>query len=82
MIGAFWRSLKHQWLYLNSLDSIERLRALVEFHVEQHNTQMPRAAFSGQTPEGTYFGIAVTLPAKGCRGDLSPRSAGAASSLL
>jgi hypothetical protein len=34
MIEAFWRSLKHQWLYLNSLDSIERLRALVEFYVE------------------------------------------------
>ena len=39
------------WLYLNSLDSIERLRALVEFYVEQHNTQMPPAAFSGQTPD-------------------------------
>ncbi len=22
MIEAFWRSLKHQWLYLNSLDSL------------------------------------------------------------
>jgi putative transposase len=31
MIEAFWRSLKHQWLYLNSLDSIERLRVLVAF---------------------------------------------------
>jgi len=29
MIEAFWRSLKHQWLFLNSLDSIERLRVLV-----------------------------------------------------
>jgi transposase InsO family protein len=38
MIEAFWRSLKHQWLYLNSLDSIERLRSLVKFFVEEHNT--------------------------------------------
>jgi len=38
MIEAFWRSLKHQWLYLNSLDSIERLRALVKFFIEEHNT--------------------------------------------
>jgi len=28
MIEAFWRSLKPQWLYLNSLHSIARLRAL------------------------------------------------------
>ncbi len=26
MIEAFWRSLKHSWLYLHSLDSIESLR--------------------------------------------------------
>lgn len=62
MIEAFWRSLKHQWLYLNSLDSIERLRALVEFYVEQHNTQMPHAAFQGQTPDEMYFGTAANLP--------------------
>jgi hypothetical protein len=47
MIEAFWRSLKHQWLYLNSLDSIERLRSLVKFFVEEHNTQMPHSAFAG-----------------------------------
>jgi hypothetical protein len=64
MIEAFWRSLKHQWLYLNSLDSIEHLRALVAFFVEQHNTQMPHSAFSGQTPDEMYFGTAVDLPAQ------------------
>jgi transposase InsO family protein len=64
MVEAFWRSLKHQWLYLNSLDSIERLRALVDFYVEQHNTQMPHAAFAGQTPDEMYFGTATNLPAE------------------
>ena len=44
MIEAFWRPLKHQWLYLNSLDSIERLRSLVKFFVDEHNTQMQLAA--------------------------------------
>ena len=63
MIEAFWRSLKHQWLYLNSLDSIERLRTLVAFYVEQHNTQMPHAAFAGQTPDEMYFGTAPDLTA-------------------
>jgi putative transposase len=46
MIEAFWRSLKHQWLFLNSLDNIARLRSLVAFFVEEHNTKMPHAAFS------------------------------------
>jgi putative transposase len=64
MIEAFWRSLKHQWLYLNSLDSIERVRTLVGFYVEQHNTVMPHAAFSGQTPDEMYFGTAANLPAE------------------
>ena len=61
MIEAFWRSLKHQWLCLNSLDSVERLRTLVAFYVGQHNTQMPHAAFSGQTPDEMYFGTAAKL---------------------
>jgi putative transposase len=64
MIEAFWRSLKHQWLYLNSLDSIDRLRALVAFYVQQHNTQMPHAAFQGHTPDEMYFGTAADLPAE------------------
>jgi hypothetical protein len=41
MIEAFWRLLKHQWLFLNSLASIEHVRALVAFYVEQHNTKSP-----------------------------------------
>ena len=64
MIEAFWRSLKYQWLYLNSLDTIERLRTLVAFFMEQYNTQMPHPAFSGQTPDEMYFGTAVDLPAE------------------
>ncbi len=62
MIEAWWRSLKHQWLYLNPLASIQRLRALVVFYVQAHNTQMPHPAFRGQTPDEMYFGIAASLP--------------------
>ena len=62
MIEAFWHSLKHQWLYLNSLDTIMRLRSLVHFFVDQHNAQMPHPAFSGQTPDEMYFGTAANLP--------------------
>ncbi len=56
LIEAFWRSLKHSWLYLHSLESMESLRGLVDFYVRQHNQVMPHAAFEGQTPDEMYFG--------------------------
>lgn len=56
MIEAFWRSLRHQWLYLHELDSLEKLRPLVAFYVEQHNTVMPHSAFGGQTPDEMFLG--------------------------
>lgn len=56
LIEAWWRSLKHQWLYLHQLDSIATVRRLVEFYVEQHNQKMPHSAFNGLTPDEVYFG--------------------------
>jgi len=58
MIEAFWRSLRHQWLYLHSLESFEHLEQLIGFYVREHNTQMPHHAFGGQTPDAIYFGRA------------------------
>jgi transposase InsO family protein len=55
MIEAFWRSVRHQWLYLHSLDSCAQLKQLIDFYVKQHNTQMPHNAFGGQTPDEVYF---------------------------
>jgi putative transposase len=63
MIEAWWRSLKHQWLFLNSLDTLERVPTLVAFFVDEHNTKMPHAAFRGQTPDEMYFGTAPNLAA-------------------
>ncbi len=56
MTEAFWRSLKHSWLYLHSLESIESLRRLVDFYVKQHNEVMPHSAFHGQTPDEMFYG--------------------------
>ena len=64
MIEAFWRSLKHQWLYLHELETIEQVRTLVEFYVKQHNTVMPHAAFDGQTPDDVYFGVGDGVASK------------------
>jgi transposase InsO family protein len=62
MIEAWWRSLKYLWLFLNSLDTLERIRTLVAFFVREHNTKMPHAAFRGQTPDEVFFGTAPNLP--------------------
>ena len=56
MIEAFWRSLRHAWLYLHNLDNLVTLRRLIAFYVREHNETIPHAAFNGQTPEEMYFG--------------------------
>ena len=56
MIEFFWRSLRHAWLYLHTLDNAAKLRRLIEFYVRAHNETMPHAAFNGQTPDEMYFG--------------------------
>jgi transposase InsO family protein len=65
MIEAFWRSLKHSWIYLHRLDTAAALRRLVEFYVTAHNEVMPHSAFEGQTPDEMYFGtggaVAINL---------------------
>jgi len=48
MIEAWWRSLKHQWLYLHSLDSVATIRRLVTFYVHEHNYVLPHSAFRGR----------------------------------
>ena len=54
--------LKHQWLYLNQLDSVTTVEKLVEFYVDQHNSYLPHSAFRGQTPDEMYFGIGDNIP--------------------
>jgi hypothetical protein len=72
MIEAWWRSLKHQWLFLHSLDSVTTLRRLVAFYVQEHNRVLPHSAFRGQTPDEMYFGRGDGVPA-----DLTARAAAA-----
>jgi hypothetical protein len=37
MIEAWWRSLKHQWLFLHSLESVTTVHRLVAFYVNEQN---------------------------------------------
>jgi putative transposase len=64
MIEAWWRSLRHNWLYLHSLASVGQLDRLVGFYVEQHNKVMPHSAFDGQTPDEVFFGKFSIVEAK------------------
>src|ERR1700730_11017477 len=63
MIEAWWRSLKHQWLFLHSLNSVPTVRRLVAFYVDEHNRVLPHSAFRGQTPDEMYFGTGDAVPA-------------------
>jgi transposase InsO family protein len=72
MIEAWWRSLKHQWLFLHQLDSVATIRRLVAFYVKEHNHVLPHSAFRGQTPDEMYFGTGDAVPA-----DLKSRAAAA-----
>ena len=49
LIEAFWRSLKHAWIYLHTLDKFTALGRLIEFYVIAHNEVMPHAAFIRRT---------------------------------
>ena len=60
-IESFWRSLKHQWLYLNTLDSQPAVEKLVAFFVEAHNS-LPHSAFDGQTPDEMYHDRGSHIP--------------------
>ncbi|MSR47664.1 MAG: DDE domain-containing protein, partial [Planctomycetes bacterium] len=62
MIEAWWRCLKHQWLYLHPLDSMAKVRSLVAFYVAEHNLRLPHSAFRGQTPDEMYFGTGDAVP--------------------
>jgi transposase InsO family protein len=62
MIEAWWRTLKYQWLFLNTLDSCAAVRRLVAFYVASHNSEIPHSAFRGQTPDEVYYGRGHEIP--------------------
>ncbi len=62
MIESWWRVLKHQWLFLNTLDSDRTVETLVAFYVQEHNSRLPHSAFRGQTPDEMYFGTGGHIP--------------------
>ena len=64
LIESWWRVIKHQWLFLNTLDTVASVRKLVAFYVQQHNSHLPHSAFKGQTPDEMYFGTGDDISQK------------------
>lgn len=62
LIESWWRTLKHQWLYLNTLDTVAVVETLVAFYVTEHNTRLAHSAFRGETPDERYFGAGKHIP--------------------
>ena len=62
LIESWWRVLKHQWLYLNTLDTVSTLQTLTGFYVSEHNARLPHSAFRGQTPDEMYYGTGNHIP--------------------
>ena len=81
LIESWWRQLKHQWLFLNTLDTIATVRKLVEFYVQQHNEHVPHSAFEGQTPDEMYFATGADIPEKLMAAQLIARQARRAANL-
>ncbi len=75
MIEAFWRSLKHSWLYLYGLETESELRRLIAFYVQAHNEVMPHSAFNGQTPDEIYFGTGDAVASELTTGRARARAA-------
>ena len=62
LIEAFWRQLKHAWLFLNTLDSTVAVRRLVAFYIREHNEKIPRAVLGARTPDEVYFSREENVP--------------------
>ena len=50
MIEAFFRQLKHRWLFTKPLPDLATLRRLTRTYVRDHNELMPHYAHAGATP--------------------------------
>ena len=75
MIEAFFRRIKHQWLFLNELDTISTVRRLVAFYVTEYNKRLPHSALRGRTPDEVYFGTADEVPDQLARAGIQARTA-------
>ena len=56
MIEALFRSLKHRWLFMNSLTTFESVKESVSKYLYNHNYRIPHHALKGALPIEIYTG--------------------------
>ena len=54
-IERFWRSIKHEEVYLNDYDSVDELEQAIAAYIKFYNTQRPHQSLNYKTPEAIYF---------------------------
>lgn len=74
-VEASFRRIKHQWLFLNELDTISTVRRLVAFYVTEYNKRLPHSSLRGRTPDEVYFGTADDVPDQLARARIQARIA-------
>jgi transposase InsO family protein len=62
MIETWWRTIKHQWLFLHRLETVSAVRRHVAFYVREYNETIPHRALSGRTPDEVYGGRGREIP--------------------
>lgn len=56
MIEAFFRRLKHAWLFVHFLPSLDAVSQLTEQYIHDHNEMIPHSALTGATPAEVFHG--------------------------
>jgi len=57
MIEAFFRRLKHAWLFVHPLPDLETALKLTDSYVNDHNELIPHYSLAGATPAEIFFGV-------------------------
>ena len=56
MIEAFFRRLKHAWLFVHPLPTLSAVKKLTQKYIDDHNELIPHSALSGATPAEVFHG--------------------------
>jgi len=57
-IERFWRSLKHEEVYLNSYEDLDDARKRIGRYIDHYNTERPHASLEGRYPISEYLRLA------------------------
>ena len=64
-IERFWRSIKHEEIYLNEYKNIKVLNRAIEKYMQKYNAKRLHSAIDYQTPNEVYYQAANILTQKG-----------------